>query len=111
GRSQPTFVKSVNAQPGDTVDFQMVLTTGGGSSVNNVNISDVLPGGLTFVTGSVTQNGSAASDNLVTGSGINLGTLSPNSNIPFQFSARVTASSAVTLDNTVNVSSSASNPS
>lgn len=100
------FTKSVNAQPNDVVDFQVVVTAGTNAAVNNIVVSDVLPSGLTYVPGSVTFNGTAVSDNLVNGNGSTLGTLNAGASGTYQFSARVTQSTAGTLINTASLTSS-----
>lgn len=104
-RGQSFFGKSVSAQQGDTVDFQIVVTDTGNGSVTGISLSDQLPTGLSFISGSVTLNGGSASDSLVT-SGMALPDLSAGSSATIVFSAQVNVNSG-TLNNTAQVTSSA----
>lgn len=44
-----------NVEPGDTVTYTIRIDNNTGSEINNVTISDLLPSGLTYVTGSSTS--------------------------------------------------------
>jgi uncharacterized repeat protein (TIGR01451 family) len=52
--SNSAFADQVGAAAGDTVEFRIVITNTGNSTLNGFVASDVLPAGLTFVNGSVT---------------------------------------------------------
>ncbi len=58
--NQPNFGSSVNARPGDQVDFQIVVTNTGQATANNVNLTDNMPFGLS----SLNYNTASASDNI-----------------------------------------------
>lgn len=118
-----TFVESVAVNPGDKVNYRMVVTDTGSSTLNNVMLKDALPAGMTFVPGTVrimdsnnpggayVQNG----DNLVT-SGVNIGSFSAGSNAIVIFDATVKANDqlptcgANTLTNTATVTPEGQTP-
>lgn len=59
----PTVLKAVDkltASIGDTLTYTVTITNLGLSSLTNLPFSDSLPAGTTFVTGSFTANGTAA---------------------------------------------------
>ncbi|MBU6447474.1 DUF11 domain-containing protein, partial [Patescibacteria group bacterium] len=104
-RGQTIFGETVSAQRGDTVDFRIVVTNTGTGPVTGINLSDQLPAGLSFISGSVSLNGGSASDSLVT-SGMSLPDLSAGTSATVMFSAQVNVNSG-TLTNTAQVTSSA----
>lgn len=65
----PTVLKAVDkltASIGDTLTYTVTITNVGLSQLTNLPFTDVLPNGSTFVTGSFTVNGSAATPTLTT---------------------------------------------
>ena len=71
------MVKTVDkayATIGDTLNYQVVLTNSGNILLSDIIMKDVLPTGLTFVTGSVKVDGIAQPTYDIV-SGINLGTM------------------------------------
>ncbi|OBZ13120.1 DUF11 domain-containing protein [Bacillus sp. FJAT-26390] len=84
--------KSANATAaaiGDIITFTLAVTNNSIVSVTNVNISDSLPNGTTFVAGSTTINGvpTAANPNV----GIAVGTLNASAVITIVFQVQVTS--------------------
>lgn len=91
------FKKSVEVNPGDTLNYRIEVKNTGNSKLNNVNLKDQLPSGVSLVPGTVKilnaanpngamiQNG----DNIVNG-GINIGSYTPGSNALVVFNAKVT---------------------
>lgn len=118
-----TFVESVAVNPGDKVNYRMVVTNTGSSVLNNVMLKDALPAGMTFVPGTVrimdsnnpggayVQNG----DNLVA-SGVNIGSFSGGSNAIVIFDATVKANDQLatcgvnTLTNTATITPEGQTP-
>jgi uncharacterized repeat protein (TIGR01451 family) len=86
--------ENVNANPGDTVEFTIRVSGSGNwynswyNGINNLRVSDELPGGLRYVNGSTTVDGNYANDNLVHG-GINLGNKNSNFSTTIRFRASV----------------------
>nr|WP_221401493.1 DUF11 domain-containing protein [Paenibacillus phyllosphaerae] len=88
-----TVVKSVNvtdAAVGETITYSSVITNNSSEAVTNVNLSDILPSGATFVPGSVTVNGTSnATANPATG--IPVGTIAPGSAVTVNLLAQVSS--------------------
>ena len=91
-----TFVKSVNANPGDTLNYRINYTNTGATDETAVILKDSMPKGVTFVPGSVkilnAANPASAvvkdGDNLFT-SGVNIGNYTAGSNALVVFNATV----------------------
>lgn len=87
--------KSVNANPGDTLQYQITYKNAGAVLENNVIVTDTLPQGITYVPGtSVLTNktnptGKTVSDNVMTKDGINIGNYNPSSVATLVFNAKV----------------------
>ncbi|MBM6386569.1 MAG: DUF11 domain-containing protein [Paenibacillus sp.] len=81
---------STAAAVGDTVTYSIQVTNSGIAPVNNIQFSDPIPAGASFVTGSVTVNGVAQPAANPAG-GISLGTLAPGTSATVTFSIRVDA--------------------
>ncbi|WP_354486117.1 hypothetical protein [Paenibacillus sp. PvP094] len=79
---------STAAAVGDTVTYSILVTNSGIAPVNNIQLSDPIPAGASFVTGSVTVNGVAQPAANPAG-GISLGTLTPGASATITFSIRV----------------------
>gem|GEM_PF-6242724 len=89
-QSGGTFQKSVTANNGSTVEFEIVVTNNGGQAVNNVIVSDTLNSGLSLL-GNVNvdggYNGNYYGGNSI--SSINLGSLSQGQQRRITFQAQV----------------------
>ncbi|MEO2203779.1 hypothetical protein ABGV42_08520 [Paenibacillus pabuli] len=85
-KSTPSTVAAV----GDTVTYSIQVTNSGIAPVNNIQFSDPIPAGASFVTGSVTVNGVVQPAANPAG-GISLGTLAPGTSATVTFSIRVDA--------------------
>ncbi|HYC29700.1 MAG TPA: hypothetical protein VEB42_12800, partial [Chitinophagaceae bacterium] len=104
--NQSSFANSTNADPGEQVEFQLRVNTNG--AVNNISVSDVLPGRLIYVNNSLRVDGAGAGNNL---GGISLGSIN-SSTKTITFRANVAEASQfstgnTTLTNIANLSSSA----
>lgn len=112
------WVDNYTAMPGETVDFVVDYKNTGSVTQENVTIKDVLPAGLTYVPGSsVLANASnqtpkKVSDNIVSATGINIGSYTPGSDAWVRFSAKVADKDALacgvnTLKNVATVTTGA----
>lgn len=81
---------STAAAVGDTVTYSVQVTNSGIAPVNNIQFSDPVPAGASFVTGSVTVNGVAQPAANPAG-GISFGTLAPGASATVTFTFRVDA--------------------
>ncbi|WP_255247838.1 DUF7507 domain-containing protein [Paenibacillus sp. 7523-1] len=81
---------STAAAVGDTITYSVQVTNSGIAPVNNIQFSDPIPAGASFVTGSLTVNGVAQPAANPAG-GISLGTLAPGASATVTFTFRVDA--------------------
>lgn len=92
-----SYSESVDVNPGDKVYYRIQFKNTGNKTLNNVNLKDQLPTGISMVPGTLrvvdSNNPSGAKvvggDNLVA-SGINTGSYAPGTNAIFAFEAKVT---------------------
>ncbi len=103
--SGSSYQKSVNANGNDRVGFQITVTNQGNATLNNVNVTDLLPNGLTFASGTVRIDNSNSSDSLIN-NGLYIGDLSVNQSRTLTFEANVATNSSATLINTARATSS-----
>jgi uncharacterized repeat protein (TIGR01451 family) len=92
----------------DHVAFQVTVNSTGTRAVDNVVVKDILPAGLSFVSGSVridNNNATNAYDNLVN-TGISFGSMAPNTKHTIYFEAIVNASAGAILQNVAQATSS-----
>lgn len=78
------------ANIGDTITYTVLIQNSGNTNATNVNFSDLLPAGTTFVENSFAVNGSTipgANPN----NGVNIGTVSTNSSLTVTFQVIVTS--------------------
>ncbi|MEO8691769.1 MAG: hypothetical protein ABI397_03220 [Candidatus Saccharimonas sp.] len=91
------WVKSYQAQPGETVDYLLNYVNVGEAAQKDVVIKDVLPADMNYVNGSTyvandtNPNGTKVSDNITSKNGINIGTYAQNGGAYIKFSATVAA--------------------
>jgi uncharacterized repeat protein (TIGR01451 family) len=95
------YTTSVNAVPGDFIDYQLKYTNSGTSPANNVTLTDTLAAGQTFQEcsggGGCTPNGSTVS--------WSLGTVAPNATITVDVEVKLDASfpqTTTTINNVAN---------
>ena len=94
---EKTWVETVNAKSGDTVQFQIHAKNTGSAGIQNLVIRDILPKGLNYVAGTTklynTSNpkGLKVSDNIIQNSGINIGSYQPKGDAFVRFDATVSA--------------------
>ncbi len=98
---QNSFSKSVNTKNGDVVDFRVTVVNNGPGVANNINIRDILPVGLSLISGTGRLNGVGGYDSVVTSSngystGMNLQT---GAQMVFTFSATVNVASGSLINN------------
>ncbi|WP_202128471.1 DUF7507 domain-containing protein [Paenibacillus dendrobii] len=94
---------STAATVGDTIVYAVTMTNAGIEAVSNVQMSDPIPAGATFVSGSVTINGTPVpTANPATG--ITIGSIAAGASVNVVFSILVTSvPTPATLDNTATV--------
>jgi uncharacterized repeat protein (TIGR01451 family) len=102
-----TLVPSTNpVRVGDTLTYTATITNNGPNVASNVTLSDDLPAGMTFVSGTSTQ-GAAPKQTAGTGTvTAALGSLTPGSIARVTIVARATTSAAASVTDTATVSSS-----
>ena len=98
---EKSWVETVNAKSGDTVQFQIHAKNTGSAGIQNLVIRDILPKGLNYVAGSTklynTSNpkGLKVSDNVIQNSGINIGSYQPDGDAYVRFDATVSAENSL----------------
>ncbi|HDR8318244.1 TPA: DUF11 domain-containing protein, partial [Bacillus cereus] len=78
------------ANIGDTITYTVLIQNSGSTNATNVNFSDLIPAGTTFIENSFAVNGSTipgANPN----NGVNIGTVSTNSSLTVTFQVIVTS--------------------
>ena len=99
-----TYGNSVNVNNGDTAQFEIVVTNTGSATANNVRVTDTLPGGLSLIPGSITVNGTNASDNNLY-NGMYLGNLTSGQPARIDFQVSVNGNTSASIQNIANASS------
>lgn len=95
---------ATDAVVGDTITYNLTVTNSGIANISNLNISDPIPTGSTFVAGSVIVDGTPHL-NANPASGISLGTLAPGASILVSFNTIVNVlPNPATLSNQASVS-------
>lgn len=95
------WVETVSVNPGDSVDYMITYVNTGTTNQKDVVIKDVLPKGMTYVTGSTyvmnasSPNGVKVSDNIVSSNGINIGDYVPGGNAYVKFTAKVVSNDSL----------------
>jgi len=97
-----TFAKTGVTKPDSTVIYKVAYTNTGSTKQENVNLSDKLPTGVTYVPGSSlianseTKGSYAKEIDGITTTGVNIGSYAPNGgNAFFKFSAKTPAADAL----------------
>ncbi|MDR3297843.1 MAG: DUF11 domain-containing protein [Candidatus Nomurabacteria bacterium] len=101
--------ESVTAKAGDKINYRIHFKNSGEVAMKNVLIRDILPAGLTYVKGSTevynekNPDGGKGkiSDNIVSGTGINIGDYSPGAGAWIYFSATVDKSVSEKCNNSI----------
>jgi uncharacterized repeat protein (TIGR01451 family) len=81
---------SISANPNDTLEFYMTVTSTSNTILNNVIIRDVLPSGLSYISRTTSVDNRSVSDGIISG-GINMGSMNPNQVVVIRFNASVLA--------------------
>jgi uncharacterized repeat protein (TIGR01451 family) len=92
------FQNSVTVNTNETVEFEVIVTNTGNQVVNNVRVTDNLPGSLSLVSGSVRVDGSIVSDSNLN-NGMYIGSLYSGQQKRINFQARVNSSSNTSIQN------------
>jgi uncharacterized repeat protein (TIGR01451 family) len=95
---------ATDAVVGDTITYNITVTNSGIANINNVNLSDPIPTGSTFVPGSVIVEGTPR-PNANPANGISLGTLAPGASFHVSFNTIVNVlPNPATLSNQASIS-------
>ncbi|MFA5746707.1 MAG: hypothetical protein WC926_01360 [Candidatus Paceibacterota bacterium] len=87
-KGETGWQNSIQADPGDQVEFYINVTNTGNTAANGLYVLDPMPVKMTYI-GNVRMDGYANSGNIVSGSGIYLGDLSANQSRVVIFQAQV----------------------
>lgn len=79
---------SVIANPLQTVEFSIAITSSGAGTVNAVTLRDALPSGLSYVVGSTTIDAIAATDGVVS-TGLSIGNMAQGRTVTVRFYATI----------------------
>ncbi len=90
----------VSANPGEIVEFAIRVVSTGNATVRNVRLSDSLPFGLSYLSGTTTIDGVGTGENPTSGGSIVLGDMTPGRTIVIRFRAQVAAESAFSFGTT-----------
>ena len=109
-RGDSSYQDGVTARPNERLRFEITAQTTGNAYQNNVIVRDILPTQLSYVSGSMRQDGSSVSGEFdLFGGGRNLGYLSPGTSRVITFEANVAGSGVfsggTSIVNTANVRS------
>lgn len=99
GENSTNFSENVNANQDDIVRFQLVINSTGAKALDTVTVSDVLPSGLDYVSGSTRLDG-ASVENGIASNGIKIGNINAGNSKTVIFNARVSSSNTGTITNT-----------
>lgn len=80
---------TVAANPGDSVEFVITVTSTGTSTATQVTVRDTLPSGLTYLAGTTTVDGSTSLPDGIVSGGVNIGDMPPGQTRTIRFRARV----------------------
>jgi uncharacterized repeat protein (TIGR01451 family) len=94
-----TFGKTVDANNGETVEFRLAVSNIGSVSAQQLVVSDVIPSGLSFQSGSVTSDRGTVNDNLNSSNGVTLGDLAAGNTVTIFFRATVNQNFNGTITN------------
>jgi uncharacterized repeat protein (TIGR01451 family) len=86
---QSYYSESVSASNNDRLSFQIQVNNSSNFIVYNTVVWDNLPSYISYVPGSVRLDGGYAADSLVSGSGINIGSMNANASRTITFEATV----------------------
>ncbi len=106
-----TMLKSTTSQSvasGDTITYTVLVTNNGAAPINNGVVSDMMPQGTSFITGSVMVNG-AALPLANPANGIPVGTLAPSASatVTFEVIVNMPTPPVITNQSTVSFTSGA----
>ena len=73
--STGTWAKSNTAILGNTLTYQLTIKNTGNSTISNVTARDIVPQYTNYIVGSTKLNGTVANDQIITTTGLNLGSL------------------------------------
>ncbi|MBR5408922.1 DUF11 domain-containing protein [Candidatus Saccharibacteria bacterium] len=101
GDTDKSYKDSVDANIGDTVEYQIYYKNTTGEHVDNVMVKDVLPNNMEYVAGSTkiynstNPNGIKNNDDTITTTGVNIGGYDANGEAYIRFRAKVVDKSMV----------------
>lgn len=102
---------SVYAAPSETIEFLVRVRSLSTVRIDNVKVKDIVPTGIAYLSSTTSIGGVLAADDIVSGTGLNIGSLDPNQTVLVRFSGKVNPANSIplgttTVTNTVQASSS-----
>jgi uncharacterized repeat protein (TIGR01451 family) len=91
------FAEIVAADPGEVVQFGIVVTANGNNTINNLTVRDTLPDKTSYY-GNLTLDGISISGDIL--AGLNIGSLAPQQSKTIVFQARVNSATSFSLGTT-----------
>lgn len=95
-----SFVQSVNANPGDEIEFSLAIRSTGSSTVSNVRVWDTLPNRLNYISGTTMVNDSYYSDGIAN-NGLNIGSIGSGQTKVIKFKAQLEYKSSFNAGTTI----------
>ncbi len=102
---------SVYAAPSETIEFLVRIRSLSTVRIDNVKVKDIIPTGIAYLSSTTSVGGVLMADDIVSGAGLNIGSLDPNQTVLVRFSGKVNPANSIplgttTVINTVQASSS-----
>ncbi|MFA6270094.1 MAG: immunoglobulin-like domain-containing protein, partial [Candidatus Paceibacterota bacterium] len=95
------YVSQINANFGETVDFKLKVTNTGDMTLSDLNVSDVLPVNLTFLSGSLVVAAPTYGGELFSSDGLNIHDLAVGESQEITFKATVAANDQFGVGETI----------
>jgi len=88
-KSGASYVEQNQAGLNDTIEYRIVVKNEGNADLVNVMLRDVLPVYVNYIPGTTRIDGAAATDEIITATGLNLGTIKPGAYKTITFAGKI----------------------